>query len=87
MKTSSYKITTTEQLPPWKWMDQLYQKEDYPTIVNQQGTSVSIAPRRYVVQFNLIPGKNIIQSPQDHIISLLKPIIKSTHNDKKLQNP
>jgi hypothetical protein len=75
------------ELTPWMWMDQEAQRENWPTITNIQGTEIYIAPRRYVVQWNLKRGMKAIQSAQDPIISHLKPSITSIHNYKKAPEP
>lgn len=38
----------------WTWSDQIYNKEEAPTITNKNGTVIYIAPRRYVVQYRKI---------------------------------
>jgi hypothetical protein len=58
METPTTTYTTEPAGPPWKWINQMGKKEDWPTIVNAQGTSISIAPRHYVVQLNYRNGQD-----------------------------
>nr|ABU94967.1 non-structural protein 2 [Culex pipiens pallens densovirus]ABU94970.1 non-structural protein 2 [Culex pipiens pallens densovirus]ABU94973.1 non-structural protein 2 [Culex pipiens pallens densovirus]ABU94976.1 non-structural protein 2 [Culex pipiens pallens densovirus]ABU94979.1 non-structural protein 2 [Culex pipiens pallens densovirus] len=71
----------------WIWENQLESKEDWPTITNNQGSQIYIAPRQYILQlqFNR-KGESSIEKITSRI-SLVKPLVTSTHNYKAAPEP
>nr|AAP78908.1 non-structural protein 2 [Aedes albopictus C6/36 cell densovirus] len=62
----------------WIWENQLEVREEWPTITNNQGTKIYIAPRQYLLQLRCRQTPSRIEISER--ISEIKPLITSTHN-------
>nr|AJI02598.1 non-structure protein 2 [Mosquito densovirus HB-3] len=71
----------------WIWEDQIAEREDWPTITNNQGSQISIAPRQYLLQLKYKHKGEVSVDKITSKISLVKPLVTSTHNYKAAPEP
>ncbi|EGI69346.1 Non-capsid protein NS-1 [Acromyrmex echinatior] len=69
-------LNDTPSNTPELWQ-QVLEREDWPTITNQRGTSISIAPRRYTIRLTRLAGEKYIDAEQ---IDFVKNIARRVHN-------
>lgn len=74
---------TAEYGKVWDWQH-VERREDYPSIVNQRGTTIFIAPRRYVIQLNLKPQNEPLRKGQ---LEEVKSIASRVHSYQYAPEP
>nr|QKE54968.1 MAG: hypothetical protein [Parvoviridae sp.] len=80
---STLPILQNEKNTPW-YFEGTSDRNDYPSITNQKGTQIFIAPRRYVIQLQKQPGKDSIHKIQ---LEEITNILRKVHNYQYAPEP